>query len=488
MTKSYSSIKTGLLILALLPPALPALQAQVLVKQSNFGTVSSSEIPRSIVRLPDKGFALSGMQGMYAFGQSDFYLARADSTGAPVWEKRLGLDGSAEYAEAIVSTWDNKLVAGGYTESFGAGAADMYLVKTDIDGDTLWTRTYGGPTNDFLMDVKETFDHGYILLGYTNVPNPEPHDEQVLIRTNSNGDTLWTRQWGDSYHFMNAIIQTADSGFAIAGGATNMTNNTNEGSLTKTDKLGNVQWTRTYDGSQLPNIYSEMFTNITLAEGGGYLLTGQSNIDYNAGQYNGLFWAVRTNPAGDTLWTKSWGSHHATDGEAKGAVETDDGSFIIAGNKIKDTYLKGFVVKIDPSGQEDWQMALDKMDEAFDIVKAGNNRYAIGGTAYSLDSINNSAIVIIGDTTGIVLSVAGYNPVKDDISLVPNPAQEHIKINGLKEYVSYRLYNSLGAVMQKGYLLPAQARLNIEALVPGLYILELQNRKGQKAGHKFIKH
>ena len=106
----------------------------------------------------------------------------------------------------------------GSTESFGAGESDVYLIRTDAQGDTLWTRTYGGSGFDRGFSVQQTSDDGFVVAGVTTSFGAGESDDVYLIRTDAQGDTLWTRTFGGSGHERGwSVQQTDDGGFVVAG-------------------------------------------------------------------------------------------------------------------------------------------------------------------------------------------------------------------------------------------------------------------------------
>jgi hypothetical protein len=93
---------------------------------------------------------------------------------------------------------------------------DVYLIRADADGDTIWTRTYGGAYCDYSRSVEQTTDGGYIITGHTGVFGVT--EDVYLIKTDANGDTLWTRRYGGGGRERGwSVKQTADGGYVVAG-------------------------------------------------------------------------------------------------------------------------------------------------------------------------------------------------------------------------------------------------------------------------------
>jgi hypothetical protein len=121
-----------------------------------------------------------------------------------------------ETGKSVEQTMDGGYIIVGTTESFGAGEGDIYLIKTNLIGETLWTRSFGGTSYDYGGSARQTSDGGYIIAGSKS--DVFPFLDLFLIKTNSDGDTLWTKSYNYGRSLCNDIQQTSDGGYVIAGG------------------------------------------------------------------------------------------------------------------------------------------------------------------------------------------------------------------------------------------------------------------------------
>jgi hypothetical protein len=252
------------------------------------------------------------------------------------WERNYGGAGD-DWGRSVQQTQDGGYIVAGSTSSFGNGW-QVYLVKTDATGDTLWTRNYGGVSYDWGYSVQQTSDGGYIVAGYTySFGNT---DQVYLIKTNATGDTLWTRTYGE----INAdggysVQQTTDGGYIVSGGTFNFGNDW-QVYLVKTNTSGDTLWTRNYGGASRDEGYSVQQTS-----DGGYIIAGWTNSFGNGEQV----YLIKTNASGDTLWTKTHGG--AGDDRGYSVQQSSDGGYIVAGYTL--SFGNGwqvYLVKTDANG------------------------------------------------------------------------------------------------------------------------------------------
>jgi hypothetical protein len=201
-----------------------------------------------------------------------FLVSKKDSQGINEWYRDYGGSGS-EDAYSAQGTDDGGFIITGYTSSFGAGANDVYLVKTDSLGDTLWTRTYGGTGSEVGNSVRQTGDGGYVICGGTGSFGAGGGDV-YLIKTNSLGDTLWTRTYGGSSNDGASSMQITNDGGYIMVGTTESFGGGIKYYLVKADSLGEEEWTATYGVPYYNHAHS-----VRQTRDGGYIVAGNTNGD-----------------------------------------------------------------------------------------------------------------------------------------------------------------------------------------------------------------
>lgn len=176
---------------------------------------------------------------------SDFYLIRTDAAGNLLWQQTYG-GAERDDAWSVQQTWDGGFIIAGDTESYGTGASDVYLVKTNATGGLLWQKTFGGTGYDHGRSVQQTSDGGYVVAGDLSLGSSNYCI--YLVKTDGTGNFLWQKQFGDTgANGANAVIQTLDGGLAVAG-----YESVSGKSLTRTDKLGAIRWQAQFDSDSRP--------------------------------------------------------------------------------------------------------------------------------------------------------------------------------------------------------------------------------------------
>ncbi|MCK4397008.1 hypothetical protein KAW96_10515 [candidate division WOR-3 bacterium] len=276
----------------------------------------------SVYETSDSGFIVTGYTASFGPGSYNVYLIKTDKNGDTLWTKAFGAVGYDE-GKSVLQTIDGGYIIAGFTEFFGSGNSDIYLIKTDEDGNLLWEKTYGGSNRDKGMSIQQTLDGGYIIAGITD-SFPAFNTDICLIKTDENGDILWERIYGREYFdWCHTVQLTSDGGYIISGLTCLDSSDIGDVWLLKTDKNGDTLWTKTYGGLDKEDGYSVQQTF-----DGGFLIGGYTSY---------YCYLIKTDQLGDTLWTEI-----LKPGMIKSIQKTSDYAYIAVGwtsGKNKDVYI-----------------------------------------------------------------------------------------------------------------------------------------------------
>jgi hypothetical protein len=285
------------------------------------GIATYENLGCSVSCTSDGGYIVAGYTG-YTY-HYDAYILRTDSLGAEKWTTILGEFEPTDQAFCVQQTTDGGFIVTGWVASYGAGSADMWLVKLDGDGDVDWMRTFGGIELDGGDCVQQTADGGYILTGYTESFDPGGNGDVWLVKTDAEGNELWNTAFGGSYRdWGKGVLQTSDGGFVITGSTSSYGAGDGDVWLIKTDASGKEQWSRTFGGS----CWDEGKSVVQTADG-GYFITG----DYtDPDRQDAELYMVKTDAGGIEEWSYIIDHGNRTDSGSYG-IQTTDGGYLVTG-------------------------------------------------------------------------------------------------------------------------------------------------------------
>lgn len=351
------------------------------------------------------GYLLCGWTYSFGSGDANQYLVRTDELGDTVWTRTYGAQSIEDNGLKVVPTFDTGFVVVGYSVS--SGRANMTLTKVSARGDSLWTREYGGSLDDMAYAVDQAPDSGFIIVGGTysfGAGRPNVY----AVRTDAQGDTLWTRTYGganEDYAF--SVAATRDSGFMVCGWTTSYGAGGADIYLVKTDAHGDTEWIRTYGGAE-----DEYGHTVRQTADGGYIVAG-STLSSGAGLAD--FYLVRINPSGDTLWTRTYGGDTSDLGHS---VElTEDGGFIMAGqtSSFGAGSWDAWLVKTDSLGDTIWTRTVGDTgdDRCYSVQKTSDRGYIVGGSTGSTGAGGFDAWLVKTDSVGrVAVAEPGASPAR----------------------------------------------------------------------------
>lgn len=329
---------------------------------------------------------------------------------------------------SVVKTSDGGMIVVGHTNSSDGDInkqydqIDIWIIKIDSQGNKVWSKTIGGSKNDYGTSIIATNDGNFIISGYTEssdgiVPSNFGLHDFLVVKINSSGDVIWSKNYGFSGHdHAHKIIQTSDGGYFVVGFSeysgiegSGGTQNNGEGHEighkgvlhgsgefigVKIDSQGEFMWYRYFGGTQ-----NDRVNDVVEANDGGFLMVGFSessdfDINDNKGSYD--FWVVKLQSNGSLSWKHNYGGSGID--QAFGVVKTNNNSYLIVGRSNSDdkdisVSLGGFdawVIHIDDHGHLIWNKSFggSEFDSAEQIRMLSNGNFGIVGNTRS--NLNNS--------------------------------------------------------------------------------------------------
>lgn len=388
--------------------------------QKAFGGTASDE-GRSISQTTDGGYIIAGTTTSFGAGGRDVLVIKTNALGDTSWTRTYGDANGNEYGYCIQPTSDGGYIVSGSSQNFFNGEEDMYILKLKANGDTTWTRTYGGNGYEWGSQIQQTTDGGYIIVGQT--PAFSTTFQAYLVKINANGNILWTKTYAEGA-IGTSVQQTTDGGYIVTGEVGNVGAGSSEFYLLKTDASGNVTWAKAFGNSGF-----ESGKVVRQTVDGGYIIAGTS--EEALGPLGPDMCLIKTNSAGDTLWTKLYGG--ALIDECYDVVQTNDGGYLMCGKSFSFSTngdYDVYIVKVNSSGNVQWSKTYgasgtNKNEIGNSIAKTADGGYIITGESlYSfgvglrnlyvvkIDSLGNSGC----NETSVNTTMSYFHPVVTSIS------------------------------------------------------------------------
>ena len=349
---------------------------------------SGVDMGRSVQQTTDGGYIITGYTNSYGNG-GDVWLIKTDSQGNEEWNQTFGGSG-VDMGRSVQQTTD-----GGYIITGSTGCwdnCDVLLIKTDSQGNEEWNQTFGGSGEDMGHSVKQTTDGGYIITGYTNSYGNGV--DVWLIKTNSQGQEEWNKTYGGiSTDGSNSVQQTTDGGYIITGSTSSFGNGEDDVWLIKTDSQGNEEWNQTFGGSG-----GEGGNSAQQTTDGGYIITGRTG-SFGYGDHDVLL--IKTDSQGNEEWNQTFGGGDYDRGYS--VEQTTDGGYIITGWTL--SYGNGvdvWLIKTDSNGNEQWNQTFggSEYDEGYSVQQTTDGGYIITGHTSSYGNGNYDIWLIKTDSQG----------------------------------------------------------------------------------------
>ena len=320
----------------------------------------------------DGGYIIAGSITANLERSDDVWLIKTDTSGIKQWDKTFG-GTHRDYGHSVQQTSDGGYIIAGSTKSYGAGEADLWLIKTDEFGIKQWNRTFGGADSDHGSSVQQTSDGGYIIAGVT-YSYGAGESAFWLIKTDEFGIEQWNKTFGGADKDSGTSLQqTSDGGFIITGKTNSYGAGRYDVWLIKTDESGKEQWNKTFGGSS-----HDFGNSVQQTSDGGYIITGSKRVSIDS---DVNIWLIKTDESGKEQWNKTFGGSSQDIGNS--VQQTSDRGYIIVGQQGGFNYDESYVwlIKTDESGKEQWNKTFGggEYDEGISVKQTQDGGYIIVG-------------------------------------------------------------------------------------------------------------
>jgi len=357
----------------------------------------------SVRKTTDDGYILAGRRSLSTGGaKSNVFLVKTDANGEVQWSREVDpfpSFNSNSRLLSVVQADDGGYVAAGWVETPSYGD-EGYLVKTNSTGTVQWHYIYGnvdlgsGNDDDSFESISKTADGGYILAGVTEAFAQSGLDDAWLVKVNAAGQTVWRQAYGgNSLEYAYEAIETADGGYVFAGNTDSFGNETRV-FVQKTGSTGTQQWLAVIDLNGSSDSGDQEGRSIKQTSDTGYIVGGW----YEAGSDPGVSFLLKLNSSGNEQWRKTYDFGSSSD-KVSSVDIAGDGGYLAVGrtNSIGSGSYDALVVKTDNSGNEEWHDVYggSDYDAAYSVQQTGDGGYIIGGKAVGLQWAGGTDMYLI---------------------------------------------------------------------------------------------
>ncbi len=439
--------------------------------QTTFQKVYTSGIHRSskeVLQTSDGGYLIAGMTRTAFAGDTDIYMVKTNSVGDILWTKQYG-GVKPEYPNSMVATGDGGFIVCGYTASYGAGSNDAWLFKLNAAGDMVWNKTYGGAGDDEGKEIISCSDGNYVFVGRSNYSGGGNYDG-FLKKVDGSGNEIWTKYYGGGlYETLRSLKQCSDGGF-IALGQTFSYGNGSPGDiyLVRTTPAGDMTWYKTYGGA------NEDDGNFVIVNNDGtFTFTSETN-SFGAGDMD--VQATKVDAAGNIIWNKYYGG---TDKDVSKTIRpTYDGGYVIGAisRSFGWTYPDMWLVKINTNGDMIWDKHFGSPwyhDHCHSALPTTDGGFALVG--HSADANQLTSIFFVKTNS---VGAVGINELSAEaraqFTIYPNPSNGLFNVSAPSEIRTVNISDALGNILKVVKGDDALLHVDMSDKPKGAYLITVQ--------------
>ena len=303
---------------------------------------SQTDKAYDLIRCTDGSYLMVGQRTSSSDGSSDVSLIKTNSFGILEWDFEYG-DEQDDIGYSVYQTFDGGFIVCGSTVSPNTGFNYVYLLKVNSNGLEEWSESYGGEGDDYGYSVLQDSDSGYIVAGVSR-SSGDPNGNGFLMKTDTDGNKIWSKSYGgNSAEIIYDVNSTSDGGFILTGHTNSYGNGANDAYLIKVNSNGETEWSQTFGASG-----TDYGRSGSQTVDGGYLITGYSD-SFGDGGFDA--WWIKVDPNGNLERDKTYGE--SGDNRVFSGHQTSDGGYIMIGYTKPETQNNPdiLLIKTDSQGR-----------------------------------------------------------------------------------------------------------------------------------------
>jgi hypothetical protein len=423
------------------------------------------DVFEAIGEFNDGDFILAGETWNYGSGMNDVYLVKINHSGDTIWTKTYGGD-SNDRATGLIVTENDEVFITGRTKSFGPGEwGNIFLFKMTQSGEILWYKTYGGDMYEDAGNIIQTSDGGFLLTGTTESYTNGGKDV-FIVKTDADGNQIWTKHYGSTSDELGiASAEFPGQGCIIAANRLDTETNNYAAYLLMINHEGDTIWTKSPG-----NVMSNYVHDVLVTQNNNIVFAGQAQ-DSIGNEVKLNAWYFKMNPAGEVLFDKTIGMW--ADEQFYCLTQGGNGDLFFAGQTESicvdyTTFEDLYLVRTDLNGNVKYEGFCDNIvfpRVANDILITQNNEIAIGGL-YRI----SAGFLLMNEH---MLSVP-EKLLKDEMFLYPNPARTevYVTIPNFSGTANISMYNIHGQLVKSMVLNENAQKIRVSDLPAGMYLMK----------------
>jgi hypothetical protein len=443
--------------------------------EKTFGTLDDDE-GQAVAVCQDGTYILAGYVENIYTGDADVFLARLNLYGDTIWTRTFANAYDDDYACDLLQSFDLGFLITGYT--YSGNTPVPFLLKYDEQGQFLWFKKYSSQVPyGYAIAMVQKPDSNFMICGREDFYNADWYHRPFLLETDRDGNCTWSGiymveeyAYYDSYN----LCLSAENEYVMCGYFEQPIVSTIEHAwLFKVNSGMNIAWSRAYG----PSGYTSHASDLVLTDDGGFMLSGstfQGELPLPGTNYN--VYLIKTDSAGTGVWSKSIGNADWTE-YGRCVDKTFDGGYIVGGvSSFGTSNSEIWLLKTDEAGDTLWTRRFggNYDEDIADICATPDGGYLFCGLTESFSQGGSDIYLVKTDANGLLTGINDREDVLSGIEISPNPSSGIFSLQNCPDDLIYMIYDVSGKILVKDKTAKGTDEMvDISNFPPGVYFLKM---------------